>query len=1185
MRHFPRQSLSWLVVLVLLGWLFSQSTQVDTALHLRTIQNFEQLSRQDSQLNQYVLQSRYGQLKNYDPIVVTQQQIAFILDSLERDKPEYFSAGKKPIQQAFMGYRVLFQNKSEMIENFKSHNAVLKNSQQYLPMAIQFQLVGTQTETQKTKLLHTLLENVLLYDKGATDELKSRIEITVDELKQLTQPNDATMFSLIKHVNIILMYKVEVERLTKEIVQSETPSQSELLFKLYGEVFAQKNHSAGLYKLAMALLSATMLAYVAWILIKLQRARKILTKSLRELEFQKFALDQHSIVSIADCRGKITYTNDKFSEISQYSREELLGQDHRIVNSGYHPSEFFAEMWGTINKGLVWHGEVKNRCKDGSYYWVDSTIVPMLDEHGEPLQYVSIRTDMTMRKAVEEYVAQQQAFYERISETLGEGLYVQDANGRCIYMNSEAEKLLGWTRDEFIGMPVHDTIHQQTPTGERLAAHECPIMLWVYANGEAHLDNQVFVRKDGSVFPVAVSSKASYSGRGELEAIVVAFQDITQRKETEATLFEAKNAAEQAARVKGDFLANMSHEIRTPMNGIIGMTELALDTELTNEQREYLGLVKSSADSLLNIVNDILDFSKIESGKMDIEFIEFSLEQLLNEITKSLAVRAHQKHLELLLHVASDVPDRLLGDPGRLRQVIVNLVGNAIKFTETGEIEVAVHCLEATQNEKVKLHFSVRDTGIGIPHDKFKTIFESFSQADTSTTRKYGGTGLGLTISAQLIKLMGGQLSVESEVGKGSTFQFILDMAVISANSHAQHQQTSRVSGISVLVADDNATNRKLLHEILCNWKMLPTMVASGTEALVELQRAAENGRPFTLAILDVQMPDMDGFELAERICELPQHRAAILMMLTSERQRSHIARCRALGIASYLMKPVSQCDLLDATMAALGEPLQQSVPLITHHSSLRKTPQKLKLLLAEDNSVNQVLAIRLLGKLGHTVTLANNGIEAVQQWQSGSFDAILMDVDMPIMNGYEATQHIREYEKTSGGHIPIVAMTAHAMQGMREECLLHGMDSYLSKPINTEALLRELDVLGGHVKESSLLTETPIGRLNVADFSKAQQTMDNNRELFDEIVRLFLTDAPPHLSAIKAALTKGDLDVVRHSAHSLKGMAGVFVAERTMHAATMVEQLSEKDELVDAVSELEVSLSELLEAIKAYRW
>jgi len=1046
----------------------------------------------------------------------------------------------------------------------------------------------------------------------------------------------------------------------------------------------------------------------------LRKAYDHLKQTLGELEFQKYALDQHSIVSIADASGKITYANSKFIEISQYSRDELLGQDHRLLNSGHHPRSFFKEMWATIARGEIWHGEVKNRSKDGSFYWVDSTIVPFMNNQGRPLRYISIRSDVTARKEMDEKLEVQRAFYERISETLGEGLYVQDSRGRCIYMNSEAEKMLGWKREEFIGMRVHDTIHTQTASGQPLPAAECPIYLLVNEYGQGRLDDQVFVRKDGSTFPVALSSKAAYSVNGELENMVIAFQDISDRKKNELymrltqerlnlalegsnlalwdwdisydriylssrwaemlndvteetmvtveqmfnnihpedrevarknlapvlkgasgyysaeyrvkrengewlwvatngkvverdaqgralrmtgtnadiserkhaedVLMHAKRAAEQAAKTKSDFLANMSHEIRTPMNGIIGMTDLALDTELNREQQEYLNIVKSSAHSLLHIVNDILDFSKIESGKMDIESIEFSLEQMLRDTMRSLAVRAHQKGLELLLHVAADVPDKLMGDPGRLRQVIVNLVGNAIKFTEKGEIEVAVNVIQSIHDGRIKVRFNVRDTGIGIPKDKFKTIFESFSQADTSTTRKYGGTGLGLTISAQLIELMNGHIGVESEMGQGTTFHFELEMPVVSADPLANYQHTGRITDMPVLLVDDNATNRRLLQEILSNWKMRPTVVASGDEALVELHRAADAGQPYGLAILDVQMPGMDGFTLAERIREHPEYVGATVMMLTSEGQRGHAARCSELGIAGYLMKPVSQSELLDAIMTSLGEPLQADAPLVTRHS-LRETRQKLNLLLAEDNAVNQLLAVRVLEKMGHAVTVANNGQEAVNDWQSAQFDAILMDVDMPVMNGYEATQRIRELEKDTGKHIRIVAMTAHAMAGAREECLRHGMDGYLTKPIDTDALWHELDSLAqGVAKPENSAGGTPRS-LPVADFGKARQTMDDSKELFEEIVRLFLEDAPTHIEKIKQGLADGDVDAIRHSAHTLKGMVGIFAAERTMQAAAQVEQRVGKPGLDEAVADLETALTELGTAIRAYQW
>jgi CheY-like chemotaxis protein len=471
---------------------------------------------------------------------------------------------------------------------------------------------------------------------------------------------------------------------------------------------------------------------------------------------------------------------------------------------------------------------------------------------------------------------------------------------------------------------------------------------------------------------------------------------------------------------------------------------------------------------------------------------------------------------------------------------------------------------------------------MGIPREKFKLIFESFSQADSSTTRKFGGTGLGLTISNQLVNLMGGaQIELESEVGKGSTFYFTLRMDTVSRDPLSNYQHTGKIAGMPVLVADDNATNRKLLREILHNWKMLPTIVESGDQAIAELEKALKNGKPYPLALLDVQMPGMDGFELAEKIRSHPEYVGATIMMLTSEGQRGHAARCRELGVASYLMKPISQSELLDAIMTALGEPMQ-SAALVTRHS-LRESKRTLNLLVAEDNSVNQTLAIRLLEKLGHAVTLAQNGQEAVTYWQAEKFDAILMDVDMPVMNGYEATQKIRAEEKIRGGHIPIVAMTAHAMKGDREVCISYGMDGYISKPIDTEELWHELDNVA---RQTPVIKEKNVNKkqkLVVADFDKALKLMDDSRELFDEIVSLFMQDTPPHMQRIKDGLAQGNSEWVRQSAHAIKGMVGVFSAEESTQAAALVEKIAGQNECGAAVEELEISLNELREAIKQY--
>jgi two-component system, sensor histidine kinase and response regulator len=766
-------------------------------------------------------------------------------------------------------------------------------------------------------------------------------------------------------------------------------------------------------------------------------------------------------------------------------------------------------------------------------------------------------------------------------EQSSDAIFSHDQRGIVTSWNRGASRLYGYIPDEAIGRPLRDLDlwDGHGRPGDALAATMQRAM-------PASFETCAKTRT-GQLVEVSVVATPFRDEAGRPMGELTIVRDISALKQKEA-------AAEAANRAKSEFLATMSHEIRTPMNGVIGMTALLLDTPLTREQRDYAETVHRSGEALLAIINDILDFSKIEAGRLELEPVPFALRETLGETIKTLASLAHAKSLELAYEIRPGVPDDLVGDIGRLGQILVNLVGNAIKFTERGEVAVRVDT-ESVTADHATLRVAVQDTGIGIPAEKSRLIFDAFAQADASTTRRFGGTGLGLAISRRLVERMGGRIWVDSEPGRGSTFHFtlVLERAKVPVPRRVAAPSHS-LQGLPVLAADDNATNRRLLEATLTAWGVAPTIVEDGRAAVVELERAHAAGRTFDLVLLDARMPDLDGFAVAERIRREPALAGVTVMLLTSDVMSGDLARCRTLGVARHLVKPFTPSELLNAVLLALGRSVEPATPLARAVQDA-STTKRLHVLVAEDNAVNQRVIVRLLEKMGHIPILAYNGQEAVEAYESRPFDVVLMDVQMPVMDGLAATRAIRESEARNPGRrrLPIMALTAYAMPGDRERSLAAGMDDYLTKPVKPEELSAALNRLVGANAEPadrapSAVAESPdrAGAGGAAapvatapppvavgdtapeagfDFSAALNYVGGDRELLDELIGIFVEDAPIRMKALRHAIGSGEATELTREAHTLKGSLKVIGATTAAGLAQGLEALGRDGNMGEA--------------------
>lgn len=902
-------------------------------------------------------------------------------------------------------------------------------------------------------------------------------------------------------------------------------------------------------------------------------------EALRESETRIRAIVNASLDCIItmDADGKIIQFNPAAETTFGYSSEEVLGKE---MGELFMPTDVRERQRRSFQRFETTGGgsiigrrvDVTAFRKDGSEFIAEmATQGVTLD--GKPVFTVFLR-DITDRKRAEEdlknEIAERQRFEEMLRrerdllltliDNLPDYIFAKDAAGRFTTVNQALLKDLGAaSREQIAGKS--DAQFWPKELAERYVADDQMVM----QRGEPLLNREErAVDCRGEEHWLLTTKVPLRDRQGRIDGLVGICREITERKRFEQELQQAKEAAESANRAKSDFLANMSHEIRTPLNAVLGMTELLLDSPLSEAQREYLQMVHESGESLLMLLNDILDFSKIEAGKLELESSDFDLVDTLGGTLKSLAVRAHRKDLELAWRMSPLVPRYLKGDAGRLRQVIVNLVGNAIKFTDKGEVVLEIERVAQTVQE-IELQFSVRDTGIGIPQEKFSRIFGAFEQADVSMTRRFGGSGLGLSIASRLVELMHGHLWVESEVGEGSVFYFTARLAPPQALAPVETPAAS-LTGTYALIVDDNETSRLILAELLQGWGMQVSVANSAAEALTMLRQDAAAARLPQVVISDVNMPLTDGFALAQQLREDPVLESLPIVLLISGNRPGQAARCEQLRVEAFLLKPVHQVELFAAvTRALLGSKAESERGAVDGLG--RPLPQKsLRILLAEDSLVNQRLAVALLTKVGHSVTVVETGREAVEAFREGQFDLILMDVQMPVLDGCQATREIRQYEQEHGARrIPIVAMTAHAMKGDKERCLAAGMDEYIAKPIRSRLLYEKLEQVssGGQVDAAeNELRQSAEVRI---DWALLDQYLCSDRPLVRAACTAFLEEAPRRVAEMRQAIADGDAPLLQKAARALRSSACFLTSGAVCRCAAELEDMGRHGNLVNA--------------------
>jgi len=889
------------------------------------------------------------------------------------------------------------------------------------------------------------------------------------------------------------------------------------------------------------------------------------------------ALLQSSPIAIATLGtdNLVLSVNPAFEQLFGYTMEDIRGRALNDCIVPHDQRDAAIQLDEAVAQSRIVVKEVVRARKDGSEVHVRVSAAMAKREAAGVI--FTLYDDVSEIKKVEGRLKEAEAKYRHLVETASDMIWQLDREGRWVYLNDTSKTLLGRPPEELIGRPLREVLHPDTVEAD-MALFQSLLA------GNAITDHETkSLDLTGSTHHVSISARPTYDQSGEVIGASGTARDITDRVLSRIALEEAHQTAKRTAATKSAFLANMSHEIRTPMNGILGMTELLLETNLDAEQRKSAELVRESGEALLTIINDILDFSKIESGRMEVEETEFELGALVESTIRLLGVKAFEREIELTCEISPRVPHRVLGDPGRMRQILNNLVGNAIKFTENGEVSVTLTLVSVTPEGVNNVGISVRDTGIGIPEDQLDSVFEEFTQADVTTTRKYGGTGLGLAITRKLVSLLRGNLKVTSVVGEGSEFTLVLPFTVVESDRPALVATQAGLMGTRALIIDDNGTNRRVVRGMLQAAGIEVSEAPSGEIGLTMLREALVEKRPYRVAVLDGQMPHMDGFGVAERIRRDPTLVDTRLMMLTSGGQPGDGQRCRDLGITGYLSKPASRSDLLETLAAVMSGPVAAagSPTLITRHL-IQENRKSLRILLAEDNPVNQQVAATMLRKRGHQVEIVENGEEALEAVRRMTYDLVLMDMQMPVMDGLTATRKIRE--DSGNANLPIVAVTAHALQEERDRCLQAGMSGYLSKPFKPHELFAIAE------RWATAPTDTPFPTVESdpsapVDLAGFRSTMREAgvEEAVEAMLDVFVRDAPGRMTGLAAAIEAGTVPEIEAMAHAFKSASGTIGARslaavlQTLESAGRHQQPERAKAMLDQLrTEYEVAMTYL---------